>query len=82
MVAKTNTILEEMIASQNETLARIERVINTDQTVVKLKQLIETHRECEESTSADMKAYQDAMQVNLEGKEEPASEEMKPHRTA
>jgi hypothetical protein len=32
----------------------------------------------EEPTSADMKACQDAMEANLEGKEEPASEEIKP----
>jgi hypothetical protein len=55
-----------------------ERMINTDQTDVKLKELTETHRECEEPTSADMKACQDAMEANLEGKGEPASEDMTP----
>jgi hypothetical protein len=40
--AKMNTTLEEMNASQNETLARMERMMNTDQTDVTLKELAET----------------------------------------
>jgi hypothetical protein len=63
MVVKMNTTLEEMNASHKEMLARMERMMNTNQTDVKLKELTETvektHRECEEPTSADMKAFQE-----------------------
>jgi hypothetical protein len=78
MVARMNTTLEEMNASQKEMLAKLEaerksdvedlknmmeRMMNTDQTDVKLKEPTDTvettHRECEEPTSADMKACQE-----------------------
>jgi hypothetical protein len=62
--------MEEMKASQNETLARMERMMNADQTDVKLKQLTETvettHRECEEPTSADMKVCHEATEADIE----------------
>jgi hypothetical protein len=55
--------------------------VNQAKTDVKLKELAETvgrtHRECEEPTSADMKAYQVTMEAFLKCKE-PASVEMKP----
>jgi hypothetical protein len=61
-------IIEEMKASQNDTLTRIERMMNTDQTDLKLKELTETvettHRECEEPTSADMKVCHEAESVH------------------
>jgi transcriptional regulator GlxA family with amidase domain len=54
MVAKMNTTLEEMNARQKELLATMERMMNTSQTDVKLKELTErvekTHRECDEPT--------------------------------
>jgi hypothetical protein len=44
-------------------MARMERMMNTNQRVVKLKELTETiektHRECEEPTSVDMKTCQE-----------------------
>jgi hypothetical protein len=57
-------MIEEMNASRKEMLAKMERMMNTNQTHVKLNELNETvektHRECEERTSADMKASQEA----------------------
>jgi hypothetical protein len=56
-------MIEKMKARQNEMLARMERMMDTDETDVKLQELTEavkqTHRECEEPTSADMKACQE-----------------------
>jgi hypothetical protein len=51
-------MIEEMNARHKEMLAKMERMVNTSQTDVKLKELTET-------TSADIKACQDAVEANL-----------------
>jgi hypothetical protein len=57
-------MIEKMNASHKEMLAKMERMMNTNHTDVKLKVLNKTvettHRECEEPTSADMKVSQEA----------------------
>jgi hypothetical protein len=89
--AKMNTTLEEMNASQKEMLAKMEaerkadvenlksimeRMMDTDQTDVKFKELTETvettHRECEEPSSAEMKVCHEATETDIE-KIEPDS---------
>jgi hypothetical protein len=63
-------IIEKMKASQNVMLTRMERMMNLDQTDVKLKELTETvettHRECKEPTSADMKVCHKATEAYRE----------------
>jgi hypothetical protein len=84
-------IIEEMKASQKETLAKMEaerksdlenlkswmgRMMDTEETGVKLQELTETvestHRECEEPTSANTMACQGNMEARLEKEDKPA----------